>query len=80
MSRHWHVELAICWEDGTWTRESIKLDESDLAHIEGEPSEGEIWEAAYDRWESDHHGSAHVATGLLSWHREERGMEEGGEP
>ncbi len=45
MRKHWKVELAICWEDGSWTTEKVELDESDFDHLEGEPSDGEIWEA-----------------------------------
>jgi hypothetical protein len=79
MSTRWLVELAICWQDGTWTPEAVELDEDDFAHHDGEPSESEIWEAANDRWESEHRAAsrpAHVATGLHAWQRDAHDHEE----
>ncbi len=70
MSTRWLVELVICRADGTWTTETVELDDDDLGHIDEEPSEGEIWEAANDKWESGHRGRP-VATGLYAWQRRE---------
>jgi hypothetical protein len=66
----WKVELAVCWPNGTWEKQVVDLDEGDFVNLdENGPTEGEIWEAAADRCQTQVPVTAPEVTafGLVSY-------------
>ena len=58
----YQVELAVCYENGTWELESVQITTEDT-----HPTEGEIWACAISRFYATRNCEAVVAIGLYHY-------------